>query len=277
MNQTSKNKKEKMTKTQFQKKILKIILIAYLIATIVILLVNYYIKDNESIYQKIGSMAPYSTTIKNALNIKGYSLMPYADYIKAGDTESAYEMLSEEYKKAVPYEEYLKSIEGIDFNTFDMKEIKEKSEGTYVATVVYERNGEQKETDYLLYLNKINPQIITISPNKFIYSFNDSNFNMDNIELKMQKCEIYTDNIKITALIKNTSFFDTMTFTSISVGYGEDTNKSQDVDFTLASGETKEIEISYETNYFIPNNIKIKRKLDEETLRTYTFYFEESK
>ena len=158
-----------------------------------------------------------------------------------------------------------------------MKEIKLKAEGTYVATVVYERNGEEKETDYLLYLNELNPKIITISPNKFIYNFGNLKFKMDGLELKLEECNIYTDSIKMTAIIKNTSLFDTMTFTNIGVGYGENINKSQNVEFALKPGEMKEIEIDYETDYYIPNNIKIKRKMNEETLRTYTFYFEKGK
>ena len=66
----------------------------------------------------------------------------------------------EEYRKAFSYEEYLKTLEGIDFETFDMKEIKIKAENTYIATMVYEKAGEKTETDYLLYLNHINPLTI---------------------------------------------------------------------------------------------------------------------
>lgn len=271
------NKKQKSTKAQFQKRTIKFLFFAYIVVIILWAIINHFSQSTKTIYEKIGSYELSSISIREALNIKGYAILPYADYIKAGDTKSAYEMLTEDYRKVVSYEEYLESIKGIDFNTFNMKEIKLKAEGTYVATVVYERNGEEKETDYLLYLNELNPKIITISPNKFIYNFGNLKFKMDGLELKLEECNIYTDSIKMTAIIKNTSLFDTMTFTNIGVGYGENINKSQNVEFALKPGEMKEIEIDYETDYYIPNNIKIKRKMNEETLRTYTFYFEKGK
>lgn len=268
---------KKKTKKQFISKLLKFLLIAYIIVIIAWVILDKYANDKRPIEQKIGSMSLSSISIKDALNIKGYSILPYADYIKAGDTKSAYNMLTEEYRAAVSYEDYLKTIEGIDFYTFDMKEIKLKAEGTYVATVVYEKNGEQTETDYLLYLNEVNPKIITISPNKFIYNYSDLKFKMDDVEVTLQECNIYTDHIEMTALIKNTSWFDTMKFTNIGVGYNDNVSKNGNVDFTLEPGEIKEIDISYETEYYIPNNIKIKRNIDDETLRTYTFYFKEGK
>jgi len=277
MEKTSTNKKQKLTKSQFQKKTFKFLFIAYLVVIVVWAIISNYITDKKTIYDKIGTMAPSSISIKDALNIKGYGVLPYIDFIKAGDTKSAYDMLTEEYRKAFSYEEYLKTLEGIDFETFDMKEIKIKAENTYIATMVYEKAGEKTETDYLLYLNHINPKIITISPNKFIYSYNGLKFKMNNIELTLQNCNIYTDNIKITALIKNTSLFDKMEFTNVGVGYGESINKAQDINFTIEPGETKEIEIEYDTNYYIPNNIKIKRMIDKDTVRTYTFYFEDTK
>lgn len=271
-----KNKKAKR-KSKLKKKIVKFFLFLVIILIAISAVANNYIGDNRSIYTKIGSMEPASVSIKDALTKKGYAIMPYADYLKAGDTKSAYDMLSKEYKKAVSYDEYLKTIEDINFETFDMKQIKLKAEGTYVATVVYEENGEKKETDYLLYSNEINPNIITISPNKFICNFSNLKFKMDNVEFKINNCNIYTDNIKLNLTLKNTSLFDTATFTNIGVGYGENTSKTQNMEVILKAGESKELELEYETNYYVPNNLKVKRLMDENTLRTYTFYFEKSK
>ena len=268
---------KKKTKKQFISRFLKFLLIAYIIVIVTWIILDKYANDKRSIEQKIGSMSLSSISIKDALNIKGYAILPYADFIKDGDTKSAYNMLTEEYKAAVSYDEYLNTIEGIDFYTFDMKEIKLKAEGTYVATVVYEKNGEQNETDYLLYLNEVNPQIITISPNKFIYNYSNLKFKMDGIELTLQECNVYTDHIEMTALIKNTSWFDTMKFTNIGVGYNENVSKMGNVDFALGPGEIKEIDISYDSEYYVPNNIKIKRNIDDETLRTYTLYFKDGK
>ncbi len=269
------NKRIKTTKRQF--KILKFVFFAYIIVLVIWLAINNYLGNEKSIYQKIGSREPYSVSVKDALNIKNYAIIPYSNYLKSGDTLSAYNMLTEEYKKEISHEEFIESISGIDFNTFDMKEIKMKAEGTYVATVVYEKDGESKETKYLLFLNEINPKIIKMSPNKFIYSFEDLKFKEDKIEVSVQSCNIYTDAINLSITVKNKSMFDTMSFKNIGVGYGEKLSKLENVEFDLKPGESKEFTLDYETNYFIPNNIVLKRIIEGNTLRTYTLYMDESK
>lgn len=276
METASKNKKNNK-KTKVQWKMLKFLFFAYIIVMVIWLVINNYLGDKKSIYQKIGYREPYSVSTKDALIAKESSIVPYANYIKAGDTLSAYNMLTEEYKKATTYEEYLKTLEGIDFETFDMKEIKMKAEGTYVATIVYDRENVQEETEYLLFVNEVNPKIITISPNKFIYSFKDLKFKEDNIELTIQSCNIYIDSISMTGVVRNKSMFETMEFKNIGVGYGENSSKIENFDFSLKPGESKEIKIEYNTNYFMPNNIILKRLIDESTLRTYTFYVDNTK
>ena len=274
MKNTSNTKKKKITKKEFLKRIFKFLFIGYAIVIIIMLLLNGVIKDKRTIQEKIGSSEPYSISIKDALNIKEYGLMTYASFLKNEKIKSAYNMLSEEYKKVVSYEEYKETLAGINFETFNMKDIKIKAENTYVATVVYEKNGEQTETTYILYLNKINPKIITISPDKFIYGYKDLKFKMDNVELKLQDCTVYTDKIKLVAKIKNTSLLETMTFNNIGVGYDTSINKNENIDIVLSPGEEKEFTVEYDSSYYIPNNIKLKRLKDDETMRTYTFYLE---
>jgi len=270
-------KKKRITKKQFIKRIFKVIFFGYVIVMIAMFLINGLLEDKRTIYEKIGTLEPYSISIKDALNIKAYGLETYIDYIKNEDFKSAYDMLSKEYKDFVSYKDYLETLKGINFETFGMKEIKMKTENTYVATVVYERNEIQEETTYLLYLNKVNPKIITISPNKFIYGYHDSKYNMDNIELKVEECIVYTDSIEMTGKVKNTSLFETLKINNIGLGYDESINKNENVDITIAPGEEKEINVNYDTNYYIPNNIKLKSVKNEDTLRTYTFYFKEAK
>ena len=268
------SKKKKITKKEFLKKLFKGLFLGYIVVMIAMFVINGLLKDERNIYKKIGSMEPYSISIKDALNIKSYGFETYVSYLKNNDTKSAYKMLTEEYKKIISYESYLKTLENINFDTFDMKEIKMKTTNTYVATIVYEKNDVDVETKYLFYLNEINPKIITISPDNFIYGYKNTKFKMDGVELYVEECIAYIDTVRLNATLKNTSLFETMEFTNIGVGYDESINKNENIDITLAPGEERELNIEYSTNYYIPNNVKLKRFKDEETLRTYTFYFE---
>lgn len=270
-NQTKAAKEIKRNKRQ--KKILKWIVIAYVIVIAIWMVLEYFVEEPVNIHEKIGSSEPYSISIKDALYIKAYSILPYVEHIQAGEYNAAYKMLSLEYREYLSYDEWLKTLEGIDFSTFDMKEIKMKAPETYVATVVYEKNGEWLETEYLLYANPYNANLITISPNQFIVCYQDLKFHKDNIRIEIQECLVTSQTIKLTAVIENTSLFSSMTFSSVGMGFDNSLNLEESVDFTLEPGEKKIIEIEYDVNYYVPNNIKIKRVLNEDTLRTYTFYF----
>lgn len=271
------NKKEKKTKSQIQWKILRFIVIAYIVVFIVSGIIKTYVKDEKDIITKIGFSQPYSISIKESVNVNLYGPTLYVEYIKNKNYEAAYNMLTNEYKVAFPYEDFLKSIEGIDFDTFRVESIKMKTEGTYVLEVIYERNGIEKTTQYLVYENSYNPLKMTISPNKFIYSYEDLIFEKDQIELKIKECYIYTDSVKMSVIVKNKSLFKTMEFINLGIGYGISTNMEDDIELILEPGEEKIIEVEYDTNYYVPNNIKLKRVLDKNTLRTYTFYFENTK
>jgi len=273
---TEETKKRKTTKSQFQWKVLRFILIAYLVVFIISTMINSLLKEEKSIAAKIGNLEPYGISVKESLYVREYTISPYTALLKQGKTQEAYAMLTEEYQNFVPYEEYLKTIDGIDFKTFEMANIKMKTEGTYVAGVVYEKNGEKIETEYLLFENPYNEKSIKISPDRFIHSYQDLKFEEDNVELRLEVCAIYNNHITIKAILQNKSLFQDMTFNYVNVGYDKTTNKEESIDLILAPGEEKTLEFEYKTNYFVPNNIKIKRILDEDTLRTYTFYFEDS-
>lgn len=271
-----KTKKGKMTKSQFQWKVLRFIIIAYVVVMIIATMIRSVLEEKRSVEEKIGNLEPYGIAVKQALMIREYAITPYVNLLKQGNLQAAYDMLTDEYREFVPYEEYLKTIEEIDFETFEMSEIKMKTAGTYIAGVVYEKNGEKIETEYLLFEAPYNEKVIKISPERFIHSYQDLTFEEDNVELKLEYCAIYNDHIDIKATLKNKSLFQDMTFSYINVGYDKNINKESEVEIKLAPGEQQQLEIKYKASYFIPNNIKVKRILDAETLRTYTFYFENS-
>ncbi len=229
----------------------------------------------KSIYERIGTYEPYSTTAKDALFVKAYGLDSYVDGLLAGDYEYAYGRLSEDYRNFFSYEDYQKTLEGIDFSTFEVQSIKLKAENTYVADVSYKRNGETEETTYLLYKNQYHSENITISPDKFIYAYQNMNFENNPLAIAIKECAMYTDHIELEVTVKNQSSKENIELSTLILGYTEGVNLHEDISCILKPGEERKLFYTIQTNYYLPNNIKIKRKLDEETLRTYTFYFEE--
>lgn len=268
---------EKREKTaKYQWKILRFLVIAYIVVFIVAGIINKYTKNEKSIMEKIGTTELYSVSIKDAMNVNIYATLLYKEYIKEQKFEAAYGMLTPEYKQIISYEDFLKSIEGIDFDTFRVETIKMKTEGTYVLDVVYDRDGVEKTTQYLVYVNPYNPEKMTISPNKFIYSYRNLNFEKDQIEVRLQECNIFIDKIKMSIVIKNKSLFKDMEFVGLGAGFGNAMNKENSMELTLKPGEEKLIEVEYDVNFYMPDNIKLKRVFNEETIRTYTFYFEDT-
>lgn len=268
-------KKEKQTKTQLQWKILRFIVVSYIVVFITAGIIKHYTREEIDISTKIGHLEPHSISIKDSLNVNLYGIGMYVNYLKNNNYEEAYSMLTEEYREVFNYEDFLQSIDGIDFETFRVESLKMKAEGTYVADVSYDRNNEKKFTQYLVYVNPYNSEKMTISPNKFIYSYSDLKFEKDQIEVILKECYIYTDSIKMSVLVKNKSLFKTMEFIDLGIGYGDTISQQNDIELILEPGEENIIEAEYDVNYYVPNNIKIKRNLNDKKLRTYTFYFDE--
>ena len=115
----SKDTNKEINRLQFQWKLIKKVFVLFIIVMITSIYANKYTVNEKSIYQKIGSSSLYSAQVKEAYIIKEYGVTPYINMINSGDYVSAYSMLSDEYKDALTYEEYLKTINGIDFKTFE--------------------------------------------------------------------------------------------------------------------------------------------------------------
>lgn len=277
MEAVAKKAKEKLTVSQVEWKVLRFFLIAFLVVFLVKAILDQTIEENMNIEQKLGSYSPYSISIQDSLLIKTYHLDPYFQCIQEGNTQEAYEKLTDEYRKVISYDAYVESLEGIDASTFDVAEIKMKSDQVYVASVVYQKNGVTENVDYLLFKTGNSIESMKISPDNFIIGYENLKFHADSIDLVVNACIVYTNQITMNVYVKNTSWFKTLEFQNVGVGYDDVMDREEDTPFTLAPGEEKIMEISYDVDYYIPNNIRLKRLLDEKTIRTYTFYFEEAK
>ena len=100
------------------KKIQKILIVLIFIMGIAIFLLNKYVLQEMPIAERIGTATETSVTIEESLHIKTYSTTKYFSLLSDGEYEKAYQMLTDEYKAYMPYEQYLeKEILGTDIAT----------------------------------------------------------------------------------------------------------------------------------------------------------------
>ena len=278
--------------------LVKLYLIIFILLAVLYFLnkfVDNHTVNSKSIYALIGNNVSVSVGSKTSLLIREYSIIPFAEFLKMGDYESAYNMCTEEYQEYFSLDDFRSTFSQIDPNSIELEEVQAKTDYCYEAKVVYrilgekitytnasgetiETKGKQYETTYMLFPNEFKSEIIKISPNKFLFGYKNQSFKNNGIELNVEKCLVYTDHMELKAKLKNVSLFSKVAVKSVGLGYEDGLLRTFNVDKSLAKDEEIKIEHTItDTNFFLPNNIKIDRIMNEKKLRTYTFYFGDEK
>ena len=259
------------------KKLLKFLILACAIVAITKFILDINLFDDTKIQNRVNSNLPISITMQDALYIKTHSINNYVTLLMQGETRKAYSMLTEEYQSYKTYSEYLNEIEGIDFGTFNLKEVKMISENTYVAMVEYERNGVPEESEYLILVNKVNSKNMKIAPDKFLYEFEEEiKFSEDGIKFTVEECIVNSDIIKLTVNVKNSNWIEKVNIKEIGVAFSENESKTKAIEGCILNpNESQTIEIELDSNYYVPKYLKIVRNIDEKLNRTYMFELED--
>lgn len=271
-----KKEKEKKKLKINKSKLLRNLVIACAVVLFTNFLINKNIYEEMNIQNRVKSMNPISVTMADALHVKTYSIDNYISYIIDGKFEKAYDMLTDEYKAYKSYNDFLLDLEGIDFNTFKLKEIKQVSENTYLAPVEYERNGTLEEEEYIVLVNKLNTKLMKISLNKFLYAFDEKyNFSKDGAKYTIESGVVHIDNIYLKVKVKNTNLIENLKITDLGVGFNQYESKTQKIeDGVIEPGKEKTYQIELEANYYTPKYLKVNRNIEKETIRTYLFGLE---
>ena len=287
--------KEGSKSTAILKKLYTIILVCF----IVLLFLNNYVKkhtiNSRSIRSLVGNNVSVNVGSKTSLLIREFSINPFVAFLKSYDYESAYKMCTDEYKKYFTLQDFTDTFSKIDVSSIALREVKAKTDLCYEAKIVYrlledkkavtnasgelvQVEGEQFETTFMLFPSAVNSEVIRISPNKFLYGYSEETFKKDGLEVYVEKCLVYTDSVEIHATIKNNSWFSNISIHSVGVGLEEGLLRKFEFDKELAKGEEVKVErIIKDTDFFMPNNFQIERVKNEKKLRTYAFYFDETK
>jgi hypothetical protein len=155
---------------------LKFVAGAYIVLIIALILIKSTNDEKKNIYYKIGQNSLASVTMKDAYTIREIVIKPFAAMGKNKDYKTMYSMLTNEYKRFKTYDEYVQTLEDIDWDTFAMESIKSKEENAYEARITYRRGKEEKvedkeevHTTYMLYNSTFASDVFTISPDGYIW------------------------------------------------------------------------------------------------------------
>ncbi len=260
------------------KKIFTFLLVAYIIVFFMIYAKNKYGNANNDIYEKVGAGIETNITIEKTLKLKKLSIDRYKQYLRSQDYGSAYDMFTPEYKNYCDFDSFLGRVSGVDWTTLDVEDINAKNDYCYVATVVYTHNNELLKSKYLLYVDRYFTDSITISPDSFVCSYKDQDFEKDGVSLYIDECVVYIDKVTLKGSIENTSWFSDINVTSVDSAYGSSLVAHYPIIKELKKGEKMPFDIVFDgkAEFFIPDNIKIETENGDKKA-TYSFYFKESK
>lgn len=256
---------------------------ALFVAYLIVLVFWYSIKTdpaaNRTIFEKVGALSSgVSVSIKEALTIKELSVNLLKDYLKKGDYELAYErLISKEYKQYFSFEDFLHNVQDIDPDSIDMKNIKSRTNISYDAEVRYQIDGQDFEKTYVIFVDEFNPMHYTMSLDNFLYSYKNVDFKDGRVNLHIDECVVYTDEIYLKGTISNKPFFNkNLIITDIAVTYDTTLSKSKEFPYELAKDQSHEFMLKFDnTKFFIPNGIAITVQ-EGKKLKKYTFKFTEN-
>ena len=245
-----------------------------------------YIEEPTSIFALVGNNISTSISVKNALILRENSIAPFSRLLEKGEYEEAYQnYCTNEYKSIYSLEDFKNFYSNIDCSTIELKDIKAKTDYCYEAKVVYkekqpESSGDDEliETTYMLFPNEFNPEIVMISPNNFLYAYQDEEFSKNGIKIYIEKCIVNCDSIYVKGTIENTSWFSDIDIEKLGFSYDGAIRDTFGFDKTLKKGEIVEFEKKINENQaFLPNSFILERKMSETKLRTYNFFFKAQK
>lgn len=261
-----------------------------LIMAVAVFLLMHWIKkyavEPKNIYSLIGNSVAVSVPVKTALSIREYGITPFKEFLEKGDYDNAYEMCSSYYKECFTVDDLREMFAGIDVSSIDLKEVKAKNDLCYEAEVVYDlkdpittKSGDvvraRAETTFMIYPNEFNTEMISISPNGFLYGIKGQEFDKNGIYVYIEQVLVYNDHVQVSGKIRNTDLFSELSINSLGLGYETGLLRSFDYGSILQKNEEAYFEHTFEgTNYFMPNNFQVDKIKDEDTIRTFIYTFD---
>lgn len=251
------------------KKFVKFVFKVVIFLFFLVVIIQIVLKNEPTLQEKVmyGQLQNLST--EDYMYVKIMSLDKYFNYLKENDFESAYLLLSDEYKKYMSFDEFVDYVGGINLEDVFIQNIKVKNEYCFIAEVKV--NGEIE--DYVIFMNKHNNKSLKISPNGLLdYVESNKKIRRDNLEVEVKDYVINIDNISVNLLVRNTSKNDSVKIRDFKFVIANDVEKDTGFEeLELSAQDTKELNIVADSSYDFLEGIKIAVDYTDERIKVYSF------
>lgn len=247
-------------------KITKFLLITCLILFILCMLLLKYKTEHSDMSLKVGAkVGGGELTMSDYYTLVQYMNM-YKESILNEKYELAYNFIGSSYKNLVSYDEFLETLPS-NINKMQILEIDRITLSTF--NVLLDMSGEN--TNYSIIINNETDKF-EILPNSFLdYQEINQKESKKKLQCVLKDYTVNTTNCILNFELKNTSKEDIQIMSSTLYTNLDDVIKDES-SIEVKAGESKNISISYETDYAFPEKVVLVRNIKngEKTLE-YTF------
>lgn len=247
-------------------KIILVLIFAIIACTVLTGSLKEY-KEHKDISNTIGEI--YNTNfeigVREYVYVVEKTIGAYFRAIRENRTMDAYIMHTDEYKAYMSYEEFLKEIEGYDFNSFVFETFALISENVYEARV--------KLSDGLThsFIILIKGDSFGIGPNGFLkYENVNEKIKRDKVEYNLVGYKVSLKECEFDVIITNNNKekIDISSFKIINKDGGNVYSNTSGISVESKSSDT--LKIKFATSIDFPEVFEIERK-DGNKIRTYIF------
>lgn len=250
------------------KKLIKFLVVVICILLFILFLLKGYQHEKEDIASKIGDKVGESElSMSDYYNLARIIEDAYRQYLVQGDYRTAYSMLHQNYRAYTSYEDFENKMSGRDNSQLKVANIKRVTQTTYhVMTNV---SGE----DFTIIINQDESKF-SLLPEAFLaYDNPNMTSKSNNLQCTLKDYLVNVNQTTFHMELKNTSE-DEMHITKGMLYTNLDDAVEKSLDMIIPAKQSKEISISFDTNYAFPSKLILYRENGKKADIEYTFSIE---
>ena len=249
-------------------KITKFLLIILLILIGAYFLLTGFVKETDNIADKVGARVGGGELSVTEYYSLAQCFETYKNYLSKKDYNTAYIMLGHLYRRYVPYEEYEKNILTKNVSEMQIEDINIITSTTFDLLV--DTSGE-KEHYSIIIDNKTNK--FTLLPESFLdYKAIDIEESKKKLECTLKDYVVYIDKCVLNFEIKNNNKKEEINISKATLFTNMESTLENNEIISIKPGETKSIQIAFETDYEFPTKVVLERIENKKSIE-YSYEF----